>query len=432
LRISGVAGGGVRLSVDRIDVVVRGQTIQGGRDLSAAEVRAGVVLELSERVFLLLHTLGLAAPRAPQFGLVGESEALERVRMEISRVSSLDVPVLIRGETGTGKELVAKAIHQASPRASRTFLAVNLAAVPASTAAAELFGHVAGAFTGAQKDAPGVFALADKGTLFLDEVGETTQDVQATLLRVLETGELQPVRGRPGRRVDVRVLSATDADLEGAAREGRFRQALLHRLEGYVLTIPPLRERRDDVGRLFAHFLREELKAVGEEKRISTLGGKSPWLPQDVVGPLLRHEWPGNVRQLRNSVRQVVVASRGEPRARLPAAFEKGLERGVLASPTAPPTAHRKPSEISEADLLATLRQQAWQTGLAARALGISRTSLYALIEGSTSIRKAKDIPLAELKRAHAECSGDIEQMSAKLEVSRHGLRLRMRDSGLD
>src|SRR4029077_13886298 len=170
-------------------------------------------------------------------------------------------PVLISGESGTGKELVARAIAAAGVRAGRPFVAVNMAALPPSTAPSELFGHRAGAFTGAARQRSGFFAQADGGTLFLDEIATAGLDVQAMLLRALETGETQPLGGESSERVDVRVVAATDEDLHRAMREGRFREALYHRLSACEITLTPLRERRDDLGRLLLHFVRNESKS---------------------------------------------------------------------------------------------------------------------------------------------------------------------------
>src|SRR6185436_13729067 len=185
----------------------------------------------------------------------------------------------LRGETGTGKELLARAIHQASSRRAAPYFALNMAAIPASLAAAELFGAAKGAFTGADRRRVGYFGRAQGGTLFLDEIGELPADLQPLLLRVLENGEIQPVGGEETLRVDVRILAATDANLESAIEEGRFRAPLFHRLSGYELRLPSLRERRDDIGRLFIHFLRQELAALGEADRLADPGPEGrPWL----------------------------------------------------------------------------------------------------------------------------------------------------------
>ena len=253
---------------NRIPLVADGTPLSGPQDFSARQLDRGVVLELSNRVVLLLHLTTDAPPHPPDlFGLIGASEALARVRAAVRSVADLDVPVLLRGETGTGKELVAQAIHQTSRRRGGPFVSVNMGAIPGTLAASELFGASKGAFTGAVRDQPGYFQRAHGGTLFLDEIGEAPSEVQVMLLRVLETGEIQRIGGQEVHRASVRLVAATDADLERAVEEGRFRGPLLHRLSGYEITIPPLRERREDFGRLLFHFLREEMRALGQEAR---------------------------------------------------------------------------------------------------------------------------------------------------------------------
>jgi two-component system nitrogen regulation response regulator GlnG len=341
-RLLALVDGRIRfeLGESRTRVVAQGQPLAGTRDFLVDEVRRGVVLELGDRIVLLLHFKSPSMPEASTahlsatqqgdvLGMVGHSYFVETLRRDIRRVADLDVPVLVRGETGTGKELVAKAIHGASARFERPFIAVNMGAIPPSLASAELFGAERGAFTGADRRRPGYFNLADKGTLFLDEVGEAPAEVQAILLRALETGEIQAVGAQQPRRVDVRLITATDADLEARIAQGSFRAPLLHRLASYEIVLPPLRERREDIGRLVVHFLREELARVGEAHRMDPPGpGGGPWLPAALMVRLATYDWPGNVRQLRNVVRQLVVRSRGA------ASLEAGpaLDR-LLASP---------------------------------------------------------------------------------------------------
>jgi two-component system nitrogen regulation response regulator GlnG len=430
-----------------MDVVVGGTPLTSERLIGADELARGVVLELQQRVALLLHTVGPDRPLEPRLGLIGDSETIERLRGDIVRVADVPVPVLLRGETGTGKELVARAIHQASARADRPCVCVNMAAIPQTTAASELFGHTRGAFTGAVKDHRGFFSRAHGGTLLLDEIGETPLDVQVMLLRVLETGEIHPVGGHKAEKVDVRLLAATDANLEQAILQGRFREALLHRLSGYQLRIPPLRERRDDFGRLFVHFLGEELAAVGQADRLtSDPSQKRPWMKATLVARLARYDWPGNVRQLRNAVRQLVISSRGESEARIDPVLEKILSATPSpedarpgsssrpsrdASPERSRPSRRKPSDISEQLLIQSLRENKWRTGATAAQLGISRTSLYALIGKSKLIRKASDIPEAELVACRDECKGDLAAMAATLEASDRGIQLRMKALGL-
>ncbi|HEY4573286.1 MAG TPA: sigma 54-interacting transcriptional regulator, partial [Thermoanaerobaculia bacterium] len=355
----------------------------------------------------------------------------------------------LRGETGTGKELIAHALHDAGRRRERPFLAVNMAAIPPTLAASELFGAVRGAYTGADRRRDGYFQRADGGTLFLDEVGETPLEVQALLLRALEAREIQPVGSDDVRRVDVRLLAATDADLEGAVDAGRFRGPLLHRLAGYEIRVPALRERRDDFGRLFLHFVREELNRVGEAGRLAVPFGGRPWIPSPLVARLAAYDWPGNVRQLRNAVRQIVIAGRDAGEAGMWLQTERLLREASRPSspdrepatprpspPSGPPEtvarrAYRSVEEVTEDELLAALRAHRWRIQRAATALGISRGSLYDKIEKSSRVRKAVDLSREEIEACHARCEGDLDAMVEALEVSKRGLQRRMTQLGL-
>ncbi|HXU34219.1 MAG TPA: sigma-54 dependent transcriptional regulator, partial [Thermoanaerobaculia bacterium] len=404
---------------------------------------------LASRVVVLLSRIDPASPCPPDFGLVGESAAMVFLRQEIDRVARLNVPVLLRGETGTGKELVARACHDAGPRRDRPYMAVNMAAVPPTLAAAELFGAARGAYTGADRKRDGYFQRADGGTLFLDEVADTPPEVQALLLRALETREIQPVGGDAPRRVDLRLIAATDADLEGAVAAGRFRAPLLHRLAGYEIQVPPLRVRRDDFGRLFLHFLRQELEALGENHRLAPGTGGRPWIPAALVARLAAFDWPGNVRQLRNFVRQIVLAGRDGKRGMWLQAerlLEDAARPAVRTDPApARPTAveaptpaakeprkvYRSPDDVTEHELLKALRANRWRIQKAAAQLGISRTSLYERIERSSRIRKGVDLSSQEIEACHERCGGDLDAMVELLEVSKRGLQRRMSQLGL-
>ena len=452
-----------------------GKLVVNGRSAEVAAIRVdqqamreGVVLELADRVTLLACLMAPPADAgAPRFSLVGDSTAVERLRSSIHRLRDIEVPVLLRGESGTGKELVARAIHAHGPRRDRPFVAVNIATTPGTIAASQLFGHVRGSFTGAHRDAPGLFRQADGGTLLLDEIGDASADVQVALLRVLETGEILPVGGQGSHRVDVRLIAATDADLEKGVERGTFRHALLHRLSGFQILVPPLRERRDDVGRLFAHFLREELETIGETDRLSG-DDKRTWIPASLVGQLARYHWPGNVRELRNAVRQVVIANRGRPRYEMPSELarllatppsaasslagaapvspERNDEVGsALGSPlvtapsvTAPspgaavPARPRtRPSAIGDDVLIAALEANDWRIAPTARDLGIARNSLLTLIDKSSKLKRPKDLGAAAIEKARTQHAGDLSHMAAELKVSEAGLKLRMRQLGL-
>ncbi len=474
------AAGGLRLVAEgtRTAVTADGRPVPTELEIPPAAVERGVVLELADRVVLLVHRvseelLAEGAAACASLGMVGASEPMVRACGEIRRVADLQVPVLLRGPTGSGKELAARAIHQASDRRGEPFVSVNLAAVPASLAASELFGAVKGAFTGAVRPQAGFFQRADGGTLFLDEVGEAPVEVQAALLRVLETGEIQRVGSQAPLSVDVRLVAATDRDLEAAAEGGEFRGQLLHRLAGYEIILPALRERRDDFGRLLLHFLREELEKIGEGRRLAPRDPtEKPWLPASIVARLARHGWPGNVRQLRNVARQLAVAGRGGDEIRVTPNVERmlreaeGLEpvpqgemadagpqargrvapadrvgEGVAGEAPVPPSAaaarelpagggdkeYRSPGEVSEDELVATLRAHHWEVKPAAEALGVSRPSLYNLIERSSRVRKAADLSDEEVLAAERRHPGDLEAMARDLEVSRAALRQRLK-----
>ncbi|HYO13224.1 MAG TPA: sigma-54 dependent transcriptional regulator [Thermoanaerobaculia bacterium] len=444
--------GAVRLSIgeSRTRVVADGMPVMDARVFSPRDLERGVVLELAGRIVLLFHLVPVQAFQTPErYGLVGDSEAILRVRHEMRRVADLDVPVLLRGETGTGKELVAQAIHRASRRRSGPCLSVNMAAIPASLAASELFGAVKGSFTGSTRDHAGFFQRAHGGTLFLDEIGEAPLEVQVMLLRALETGEVQRIGAQELQKVDVRLIAATDTDLERAIEEGSFRAPLLHRLAGYEILIPPLRERRDDFGRLLFHFLREELRAAGEEHRLEPPGEEDqPWMPASVVARLARYDWPGNIRQLHNTVRQIVISSRSFDVVQIGPQVERLLREAAppvtpedaVLEPTlqepAPPRKrpagdYRNPSEVTEAEVIDALRTSHWEVKQAAEMLGISRPSLYVLMERFPSIRKASDLTRAEILESHTLCGGDLDAMVARLEVSKRGLQQRMKQLGI-
>ena len=416
-------------------VAVDGRAVAAEHLCSAAQVERGAVLLLAGRIVVVLHRMPAApAHETERLGLIGDGAAMARVRADIRRVADLDVAVLLRGETGTGKELVARAIHRLGPRRSRPYLAVNMGAIPPPLAAAELFGAARGAFTGADHRRAGYFSQAEGGTLFLDEIGETPAEVQALLLRVLETGEVQPVGAEAPRRVDVRVLAATDADLEAALAAGRFRAPLLHRLSGYEIRLPALAERREDVGQLFFAFLRQELAAMGEEDRLDDPGPRgAPWVPAALVARLAAADLPGNVRQLRNLARQIAIASRGAAEAVLPPPLERQLQEPAGGRPAAasPRPTYRRPADVGDEELLAALAANRWRLAATAAQLGLSRTALYTLIDRSAVLRKAADLDRGEIAAALARHGNDLDAVVEELRVSRHGLQLRMTELGL-
>jgi transcriptional regulator with GAF, ATPase, and Fis domain len=277
-------------------------------DALLSEARAeGLLHELRP---LLADALEGAAPRAvvhanavPQsFGMVGASAAMKKVFDLLEKVVPSNVSVLVQGETGTGKELVAKALHESGPRAGEAFMAENCAAVPAELLESELFGHKRGSFTGAIADRPGHFVAANGGSVFLDEIGDMPLAMQAKLLRVLQEGEVRPVGSNKVTKVDVRVIAATNKDLRAMCAAGTFREDLYFRLNVVTIQLPPLRERKGDV----RHLVRFFSELVGEEM------GREIHFTDDALDALERWKWPGNVRELENEVRRAAALSSGD------------------------------------------------------------------------------------------------------------------------
>ncbi|GAB3387262.1 nitrogen regulation protein NR(I) [Lysobacter fragariae] len=272
--------------------------------------------------------------------LIGDTPAMRALFRAIGRLAQAPLSVLITGETGTGKELVARALHRESPRAAKPFVALNTAAIPAELLESELFGHEAGAFTGATRRHPGRFEQASGGTLFLDEIGDMPLPLQTRLLRVLAEGEFFRVGGRELIRVDVRVIAATHQDLEAQVRDGRFRADLLHRLDVVRLRLPPLRERREDVPKLAERFLASAARRFDAPVKR---------LRRDAVERLLGHDWPGNVRELENLCWRLAALAPGDL-----------IGAGDLDTVMTPPTAAATPADAGawDAQLAAWARAQ--------------------------------------------------------------------------
>jgi len=292
-------------------------------------------------------------------GIVGSSTVLREVLDQISRVAATDSTVLIEGETGTGKELIAQAIHTNSRRRDRPFVKLNCAAIPLGLLESELFGHEKGAFTGAVAQKLGRFEAADGGTLFLDEIGDIPLELQAKLLRVLQEQEFERLGSTHTRRVNVRVVTATNQDLAGLVAEKLFRMDLYYRLNVFPIALPPLRRRPEDIPMLVAYFLNRY--ATGMAKRIDKI-------TSDAMEAMLRHPWPGNIRELQNFIERAVILTNGDV-----------LHFSELPSS---PIVPRDPVTLAEAErdhILNALRESNWVVGGArgaASRLGVKRTTL--------------------------------------------------------
>jgi len=258
----------------------------------------------------------MPSPEGEEEVIVGESDALRYVMFRVDQVATTDATVLLCGETGTGKELLARAIHRRSPRRGRPFVVVNCAAMPATLMESELFGRERGAFTGAHTSQVGRFELATRGTIFLDEIGELPLEVQPKLLRVLQEGQVERLGNPRTVDVDVRVIAATNRDLSEEVREGRFRRDLYYRLNVFPITLPTLRQRRGDIPLLVWHLI-DRLGRV--------LRRKIDTIPDDVMEALCAHDWPGNIRELENVLQRALIVSRGGTLS-LSEAWQPGLE----------------------------------------------------------------------------------------------------------
>ncbi|HHN75086.1 MAG TPA: PAS domain-containing protein [Acidobacteria bacterium] len=352
----------------------------GGRDLPVAITTAFLLDEEGRRVGLT----GVLSDRSEVERLhreleerysfrkiIGRSRPMQDLFEVVEAVSGTDATVLISGESGTGKELVARAIHYGSSRRAAPFVVINCAALSETLLESELFGHVQGAFTGAVRDKVGRFELADGGTIFLDEIGDTSPAMQAKLLRVLEERTFERVGEARTRSVDVRVLAATHRDLLERVRDGRFREDLYYRLAVVPIRVPPLRERRDDIPLLVDHFIAKYARRYLGER-----GGEFRGISNRALAMLLEYPWPGNVRELEHAVEYALISAREDriERAFLPATIRGvGAARGERGGGGGEP----RPRGTEVEALLGALERNRWQVGRTARELGISRTTLW-------------------------------------------------------
>jgi transcriptional regulator with GAF, ATPase, and Fis domain len=379
--VSAVAG---RIAVK--DLESRNGTFLGATRITEATVPLGALLTIGNTTLAVqprLHVREVAPTSERIFGdLFGESVAMREVFAILGRVAPTDATVLIEGESGTGKELVARAIHRHSLRADRPYVVFDCAAVPPQLAESELFGHKRGAFSGAVEDRSGAFQRADGGTICLDEIGELPSELQPKLLRVLETGEVRRVGDDAMRRVDVRVVAATNRDLRAEAQRGHFRSDLLYRLDVVKVRMPPLRHRPEDIAGLTRKLLSDKLEP-GDE------------VAGDNLQKLMSYAWPGNVRELRNVLDRAVALAPTRPAHFSDLIFNLGPAESspLTIGPSFPGVAAALPYKEAKAQLLASfdrayvealLERQDHNISRAAEAAGLSRRALYDLIKRTT------------------------------------------------
>jgi formate hydrogenlyase transcriptional activator len=309
--------------------------------------------------------------------LIGSSPKFLALLAEVEKVAPVDSAVLIQGETGTGKEVIARGIHEASPRRSYRFVALNCAAIPSALLESELFGHERGAFTGACTQTKGRFQIADGGTLFLDEIGDMPLELQPKLLRALQEREFERLGSNQTVRVNVRVIAATNQDLGQMVRERRFRADLYYRLNVFPMTLPPLRERRDDVALLTEYFVR---KFAGQQGKVVVT------IPRDVMAALEHYDWPGNIRELQNVIERGIIMTAGSVLSRQTTELLTTEEAVPARFPAAAgaTSIRRTMADAEREHITATLRATNWVVaGLngAAAQLGLPRTTLMSRMQ---------------------------------------------------
>ena len=389
-------------------IELNGAEIHGDVRLERDQIGGGQILALGRAVVLCLHWMTLLPKQANVPGVLGVGSAAIAMRDQVRMAASTTIPVLLLGETGTGKEVAARAIHALGPRAGAKLVTVNMAALNESLAAADLFGATKGAYTGAQSERKGLFAEADGATLFLDEIGNAPASVQPMLLRVLEGGDYRPLGAAQDRHSSARLIAATDQMLDSVD----FNQALLRRLEGFVIQLPPLRQRREDLGVLIVHVVGKDTAAR---------------LPGSLVAQLACYHWPGNIRELVGALKRAVLmldagtAPRFDQLVRVPLRPDAGAPHvDAAASPT---PARRKPSQLDGRDVFNAMDRHGWTIQNAALALGISRPSLYKLLARHPDIRRADQIAVEEIRQALAASDGDVPRCAALLKTPVEPLR---------
>lgn len=407
---------------------IAGVELERSLTLTAERLKAGVPVFLANRILLVLKEVssdGFSRSKGEvSSALIGSGPYMSSLKRQIGTVAASDVDVLIRGETGTGKELVASAIHSNSHRATADMITVNMSAIPVALAPSTLFGSAKGSFTGSSGKSIGYFEQAEKGVLFLDEIGDTPLEIQAQLLRVLQQREIQPVGGVI-KSIDCRVIAATDAPIDEGSD---FKTALRHRLAGCEIVLQPLREHSEDIGELLWFFLRSYLSEADSDVALPDPESErlevAAWA--ELFHLFVRYSWPGNVRQLANFARQISLAS--ETVLVFPAhmrdELNTELENGDVEQADEPLHTTRS-EDIDDETFLDAMASALYEPKAAAVLLGISRTAVYRRIEESDVLRKAGEVPQDEVQRALDDCQGDLGKAALSLRVSRVGLRFR-------
>ena len=407
----------LRAGATQKKIELKGESLEGASELSLADLRQVVIVTIGSGFSFCLHTVHFPMSRSQPLGLLGASDAIEEVRRAITRVPHDETLVLLRGETGTGKELAAKALHDASDRSKGPFVPVNMGTINATLAASALFGHERGAFTGATEAQPGYFRAAHGGTLFLDEIGFMPYEVQPHLLRVIADHMVQSLGSPRARKVDVRIIAATDLALEKAVNDGRFISSLYGRLtNGVTINLPPLRERREDIGLLLVKLLSERFGSAAELQRIhSSSAYGQPWLSSKTIASIALSALPGNVRDLQGlakTLRTCIVPGTRDThtvvRERL----------AVLAELVRPPTSAAPPmGKKAPRDLVAALEAAGWNRRQAMKVLNISKQTLWRELGKRPELARLLALSPRDLARGLEACAGDVARLAREVDV---------------
>ena len=378
----------------QIDITVNLERLVGGRELSREEVDAGVIITVGLHFAFCFHLVHSSISRSSVAGLLGTSEAIEDVRRSILRVAGKNMPVLLRGESGTGKELAARALHEAGPRAKGPFVVINMATLVAERAAADLFGHRKGAFTGATADVPGHFRSAAGGTIFLDEIGYLAPDVQPMLLRVLDNQEILPLGTSQPVKVDVRVVTATDRDLEKWVKEKKLEEPLYNRLKT-ALTIPlaPLRKRREDVGCLLVHFLRQEKEDQASlQELLDSRPVSRPWLSNRDLAAVALSPLPRNARSLLELARKLLDEASDPPHETHSVVKEFLLDGDSSESPkvgaSGPRIISKGETDLTNEQIMAAMEKAKGSYRAAALELGMDHVTLWNRVQRDPELKR--------------------------------------------
>lgn len=397
----------------QMTVYVNGNKIGSAVTATLNDHNGIIFITLSNHVILGICQVPITQLAGPHNSLLGISPAINQCRKLINRFAATNLPVMLMGETGTGKELAAGDIHKNSERSNGPLVTINMAAIPQELAVTELFGSKKGAFTGSTHDRVGFFQKAEGGTLFCDEVGDTPPSVQPMLLRALEASNIQVLGVDHTTPINVRFIAATDRSVDLDKDGYRFSKPLYHRLSAAHITMPPLRERKVDIPLLVLHFI--DQSSLSNPLQHTEMRASQ-------ISDLLLYSWPGNVRELKNAVNAIML---GEEPNLIDCSIPLSSMRSSVKEQ------YRAPASVANDELIAALNKADWLIKPAAESLSISRTSCYELIKKCSVIRSVEDIPLKEMREVMARHPGDLAAWSIALKVPQEALKKHVRSTGL-